>query len=123
VRVLERYAARWSIEVVNEDGKQLVGVGQARNRRREAVEHTVPFGLFCQTFATLWYATAGYDPADVADHRARSPWYTRKAEPSTADMLAKLRRTLLTARLLGADPGEPTPAEIHAIRLAWAAAA
>ncbi len=43
--IIERYAARWSIEVAIEDAKQTVGVGQARNRLRLAVERTVPFGL------------------------------------------------------------------------------
>jgi hypothetical protein len=32
-RVIERYAARWAIEVAIEDAKQLFGTGQARNRR------------------------------------------------------------------------------------------
>ena len=31
-RVIERYAARWAIEVAIEDAKQLLGTGQARNR-------------------------------------------------------------------------------------------
>lgn len=43
--IIERYAARWSIEVAIEDAKQLFGVGQARNRTAEAVRRTVPFGL------------------------------------------------------------------------------
>jgi hypothetical protein len=55
----------------------------------------------------------------VAGHRARAPWYTTKAEPSTADMIAKLRRVLIAAKYQPGHPTEPTPAEIHAIRLAW----
>jgi hypothetical protein len=119
VRAVEGYAARWSIEVSNRDGKQDVGVGQAHNRVKLAVERTVPFGLFCQTLVVLWYATAGHHPADAADHRERAPWYTGKAEPSTTDMLAKLRRVLIATRYRAEDHPEPTPAEIHAIRLAW----
>ena len=75
-RVLERYAARWSVEVAIEDAKQILGAGQARNRL-----------------------------------------------PSTADMIAKLRRILIAARYRPGHPGEPTPAEIHAVRLAWDGAA
>ena len=37
-------------------------------------------------------STAGHSPADVASHRTPAPWYTIKAQPSTADILAKLRR-------------------------------
>jgi hypothetical protein len=118
-QAVQRYAARWSIEVAIEDSKQIFGAGQARNRTARAVERTVPFQLACQALATAWYATAGHDPADVEYHRARSPWYTTKAQPSTADMLAKLRRVLIAARFRASHRDKPTPEEIHAIRLAW----
>jgi hypothetical protein len=118
-RAVEGYAGRWSEEVAIRDSKQIIGVGQAHNRTKGAVEHTVPFGLACQVLLGLWYATAGYDPADVAAHRERAPWYTGKAEPSTADMHAKLRRTLLATRFRSGQAPEPTPAELHAIQLAW----
>jgi hypothetical protein len=117
--VIERYAARWSIEVAIEDSKQIFGAGQARNRTARAVERAVPFQLACQAIAVTWYATAGHHPADVEDHRARAPWYTAKAQPSTADMAAKLRRVLITARFQASRPDQPTPEEISVIRLAW----
>jgi len=72
-----------------EDARQVFGAGQARNRTARAVCTTIPFTLTCQTLAIIWYATAGHDPADVAEHRARVPWYATKTEPSTADMAAK----------------------------------
>jgi hypothetical protein len=118
-QVIERYAARWSVEVAIEDAKQLFGAGQARNRTARAVRATVPFALTCQTLAMIWYATAGHDPADVDEHRARAPWYATKAEPSTADMTAKLRRVLIAAKYRPSRADQPTPAEISAIRLAW----
>ena len=121
--VIERYAARWSIEVAIEDAKQIFGAGQARNRLPAAVHRTVPFTLACQSLAMLWYATAGHHPGDADDHRARAPWYRTKAKPSTADMIAKLRRVLIAAKYRPAHTGEPTPAEIHVIRLAWEGAA
>ena len=117
--VIERYAARWSIEVAFEDARQVFGAGQARNRTARAVRATIPFTLACQTLAILWYATAGHDPADVDEHRARAPWYATKTEPSTAGMTAKLRRVLIAARFRLPHPDQPTPAEISAIRLAW----
>jgi hypothetical protein len=55
----------------------------------------------------------------VADHRARAPWYTSKAQPSTADMAGKLRRVIIAARFRASHPGQPTPEEINVIRLAW----
>jgi hypothetical protein len=118
-QIVERYAARWSVEVAIHEAKQLVGVGQARNRVATAVERTVPFGLACQTLAVCWYATAGHHPDDVTEHQARAPWYRTKTQPSTADMLAKLRRVLIAARFRCARPEPPTAAEIQAIRLAW----
>jgi DDE superfamily endonuclease len=118
-QVIHRYAARWSIEVAIEDSKQIFGAGQARNRTARAVERTVPFQLACQAIATAWYATAGHDPADAADHRARAPRYTTKAQPSTAGMLAKLRRVLTATRFRASHHDQPTPEEIRAIRLAW----
>ena len=121
--MIKRYAARWSIEVAIEDSRQVFGAGQARSRTARAVERTVPFQLACQAIATTWYATAGHDPADVADHRARAPWYTTKSQPSTADMLAKLRRVLIAAKYRPSHPDQPTPEEINVIRLAWEDAA
>jgi len=61
-QVVERYAARWSIEVAIEDAKQTTGVGQARNRVRPAVQRTVPFGLVMSTVAICWYATRRLPP-------------------------------------------------------------
>ena len=109
-------------EVAICDAKQELGVGQARNRVAQAVRRTVPFQLACQSIAMTWYATAGHDPADVADRRARVPWYKTKATPSTAGITAKLRRVLIAARFRAPHPDQPTPEEIRVIRLAWDAA-
>jgi hypothetical protein len=122
-QVIERYAARWSIEIAIEDAKQEFGAGQARNRTANAVRRTIPFQLACQAIAMTWYATAGHDPADIDARRARAPWYKTKTRPSTADMAGKLRRVLIAARFTPSRPDLPTPEEIHAIRLAWETAA
>jgi hypothetical protein len=84
---------------------------------------TIPFQLACQALAMTWYATAGHDPADIDGRRVRAPWYTSKARASTAEMTGKLRRVLIAARFKASRPDQPTPEEIHAIRLAWEAAA
>lgn len=98
VGIVERYAQRWSIEPANATGKQLLGVGQARNRVQRAVERTVPFGFLVQTLIIVWYATRGYHPDDLASRHAAEPWYDHKTEPAFEDMLAKLRRALIAAR-------------------------
>ncbi len=118
-QVIERYAARWSIEVAIEDAKQLGGVGQARNRVEQAVKRTVPFGLTVNTLAILWYATAGHHPGDVDAARALAPWYRQKARPSVLDMFAKVRRVIIAAQFRRVDSGPVTPQEISVIRLAW----
>jgi hypothetical protein len=122
-QVIERYAARWSIEIAIEDAKQIFGAGQARNRTAAAVERTVPFQIACQAAAVTWYATAGHDPADLHERRTLAPWYTSKAEPATADMAAKLRRVIIAARFRASRPDQPTPQEISILRLAWEDAA
>ena len=60
--VIERYAVRWSIEPSNANGKQQMGVGQARNRLPKAVARTVPFGMLVQTLVIVWYALYGLRP-------------------------------------------------------------
>jgi hypothetical protein len=122
-QAIERYASRWSIEVAIQDSKQLFGAGQARNRTARAVERTVPFEIACQAVAVTWYATADRATADLQERRRSSPWYTSKAESSTSDMTALLRRVLIAARFKAPRPDQPTREELHAIRLAWEDAA
>jgi hypothetical protein len=74
------------------------------------------------TLTVIWYALHGHHPDDVAEHRARAPWYLSKANPSTADMLAKLRRTIIAAQYQPGTARTPTPAQITRVQHAWAAA-
>jgi SRSO17 transposase len=120
--IVERYADRWPIEVAYEDAKHIFGVGDARNRTRKAVERTAPFQFLAMTLTVIWYALHGHHPDDVAEHRARAPWYLSKANPSTADMLAKLRRTIIAAQYQPGTARTPTPAQITRVQHAWAAA-
>ena len=92
--LVARYASRWGIEQAFADARQIIGVGEARNRTRRAVERTVPFGLIGFSVVTLWYALHGHAPDDVTSHRARARWYTTKTEPSYDDMAIKLRRVI-----------------------------
>jgi hypothetical protein len=120
--LVERFARRWSIEVAFEDAKQLIGVGDARNRTEQAVKRTAPFGLLCMSLTIVWYALYGHSPADVANHRARAPWYRTKTTPSTADMLAKLRRSIIAAQYSPPPLSDHNRQKINAIQQAWAAA-
>jgi hypothetical protein len=121
-RIVERYSERWPIEVCYEEAKHVFGVGHARNRAPEAVRRTVPFQFLCMTITIVWYAEAGHHPDVVSEHRARAPWYRSKANPSSADMLAKLRRVIIAAQYRPVRADTPTPAEITRVQHAWAAA-
>jgi hypothetical protein len=120
--LVARYAARWAIEVAFFDARQTLGVGQARNRTRRAVERTVPFGLICLSLVTIWYATAGHSPADTTERRSRARWYTTKTEPSFEDMTIKLRRVIIANRFRPSRPYQATPEETRTVLAAWAAA-
>lgn len=120
-QLIERYGDRWPIEVAFEEGKQLAGVGEARNRTCRAVERTVPFQFHCMTIAILWYALYGHHPADVDEHRARAPWYQAKANPSFADMLGKLRRQIVAAQYSPGRLRTPERRKNLEIQQAWEA--
>lgn len=122
-QIVARYADRWSIEVANATGKQLLGVGQARNRVPRAVERTAPFGFLFQVLVIVWYTVYGHHPEDL-DRRLRDePWYTVKTEPAFEDMLAKLRRTIIAARFTQGCAHQAEPEQIRDYRLACAVAA
>jgi hypothetical protein len=121
-QLIERYADRWPTEVGYEEGKELFGVGEARNRTERAVQRTVPFQFICMTLAIVWYALSGHHPDDVAEHRQRHPWYLTKTAPSFADMLAKLRRVTIASQFHPGQGRNPKPAEIAQVQQAWAAA-
>jgi hypothetical protein len=121
-QTIERYAWRWSIEVSFEQGKQLFGVGHARNRTPQAVKRTVPFQFLAMSLTIGWYALNGHHPNVVSEHRTRAPWYQTKTTPSFADMLAKLRRVILATQFHPVSSRAPTTQEINQVQQAWAAA-
>jgi hypothetical protein len=122
-RIVELYAKRWSIEVAFRDAKQLVGVGEAQNRTRLAVELTSPFAFLCLTVAIVWYALQGHAPTDIGERCRRSPWYRTKRQPSVEDMLVKLRRTLIAARLSASIDPQARDRKLADIAEAWEMAA
>jgi hypothetical protein len=121
--LVERYAARWSIEQAFTDARNVLGAGEARTRARRAVERTVPFALLVHTLVVLWYARHGHDQSDIDQRRAAEPWYTAKTGPAFEDMLTKLRRVMICARISGGSAAHPEPEQITAVLAAWHAAA
>ena len=121
--VVTRYAHRWPIETAIAASKQLLGVGQARNRLRRAVERTVPFQFCVYSLVVVWYALHGYHRDDLASRRDEQPWYTSKTDPAFEDMIAKLRRTLVASRITGVAAAQPDPHKYRDYELACAAAA
>ena len=117
-RILGLYALRWSIEVAFRDAKQHVGVGEAQNRTRPAVERTAPFAFLCLTLAVLWYSLAGGAEEDVARRRRLAPWDRSKRRPSVQDMLVALRRAIIAGRLsasMGAQGRDRKPGDLAEI--------
>ena len=121
--LIERYAARWSIEQAFHDIRNALGGGQARNRVRAAVERTVPFTMLVHTLIIIWYARHGHHGSDVARRREAQPWYTAKTEPAFEDMLTSLRRVMITARISAGSQVSPTPQQIQDVLAAWHAVA
>jgi DDE superfamily endonuclease len=121
--LVQRYAARWSIEQAFTDARNVLGAGEARTRTRRAVQRTVPFALLVHTLVITWYARHGHDQSGIAERRAAEPWYGTKTEPAFEDMLTKLRRVLICARISGGSPAHPEPQQITAVLAAWHAAA
>jgi hypothetical protein len=86
--ILSAYSCRWSIEVTHHDAKQYLGLEDPANRLPLAVERTAPMAMFLYSLTVLWYAEHGHAHVRFP----LRPWYTRKREPSFADMLTTLRR-------------------------------
>jgi hypothetical protein len=95
--ILAAYASRWSIEVTFENGKQLLGFDHPANRLPKAVQRTAPMAMVLVSLTTLWFHQQGHRHVRFP----KRPWYTKKKEPSFADMLTTLRRLSWTELLAG----------------------
>jgi len=56
-------------------------------------------------------------------HYITPSWYPAKAGPCFEDMLTKLRRVMICARISGGSAAHPEPEQITAVLAAWHAAA
>jgi hypothetical protein len=111
-QLISRYDSRWVIETCHQEAKAN-GVGDARNRVKNAVCRTVPFGFLCQSITIIWYQLHGNPEADIATRRKTAPWYRQKTTVSYHDMSTALRRALLHAQLTTQAPHTTTNPKIR----------
>ena len=90
-QIIERYGARWSIEVTNRETKQLLGAADPQCRSENSVMRAPMFAYWSYSFVVLWfvrqYSTAKNLVADPA------PWYRKKKFITFSDMIAAARRS------------------------------
>jgi len=87
-QILGSYSARWAIEVTFENCKQFLGLEEPANRKPLAVERTAPMALVLYSVIVTWFHRVGHNWVHYPDR----PWYSKKKEPSFADMLTTLRQ-------------------------------
>ncbi|HBZ54739.1 MAG TPA: hypothetical protein DEO88_04965 [Syntrophobacteraceae bacterium] len=95
--IIERYAARWSIEVTNRETKHLLGAADPQCRREDSVIRAPMFAYWAYSFVILWFVEQFHTAKDlVADP---PPWYRRKINYTFSDMLAAARRSHFSSRI------------------------
>lgn len=97
--VLSHYSARWSVEVMHQNAKQMMGLEDPANRTPKAVERTAPLGLALYGLTLIWFDREGHRSLSFPDR----PWYPGKEEPSYADILGALRRESWRGQFAGVD--------------------
>ena len=106
--ILSHDAARWSVEVMHFNAKQMMGLEDPSNRTERAVQRTAPLGLALYGLTLVWFDREGHRSLSYPVRR----WYPGKEEPSYADILAALRRASLRGQFAGVDweqGGQETP--------------
>ncbi len=100
-QALSAYACRWAIEVTFENSKQFLGLEDPANRLPLAVRRTAPMALLLYSLIVVWFHRLGHAWVRFPDR----PWYTKKAEPSFADLLSTLRRVSWEEKFQQVRPG------------------
>lgn len=95
--IIERFAARWSIEEAIQQGKQTGGMEKVQGWCPRTVLRQAPMAMIVATLVTAWYVQHGVR-ARWAQPRG-SDWTPSKDHPSYLDMLATLRKVLWTDRI------------------------
>ena len=97
--ILSHYAARWSVEVMHQNAKQMMGLEDPANRTPKAVARTAPVALALYGLTLIWFNGNGHRSLLFPDR----PWYPGKEEPSYADILGALRRESWRGQFAGVD--------------------
>jgi hypothetical protein len=95
--IIERFAARWSIEESIHDAKQQGGFEQVQGWCPRTVLRQAPLALIVQTLVKAWYVRYGARARSAHPHGTE--WMPPKDHPSYLDMLATLRNALWSDRL------------------------
>jgi hypothetical protein len=86
--MITSYCRRWSIEVVFEESKQLLGLSDPQVRCEKSVERSHPFAWLVMSLTILWYAEHGQSCPQVERNR---PWYRTEPSVTFSSMLGVLR--------------------------------
>jgi hypothetical protein len=95
-QIVERYSARWAIEVTNREVKQCLRSEDPQSWKYHGPERAAHLSLWLYSAIWTWYVTT-FGTEQTWTVR---PWYHKKATPSFLDALAALRRTLWAERII-----------------------
>jgi len=95
--IIQRYGARWSIEVTNRETKQLLGAAEPQCRKEQSVIRTPMFAYWSYSFVVLWFVRQFSAVKDLVAQPA--PWYRQKKDFTFSDMLAAARRSHFQLRI------------------------
>jgi len=109
--LIARYASRWGIEPVFFGARRILGVGEARNRLRNAVQRTVPFGLITYSLVILWYTRSGASASRVRAAKAASSRSWNSSGLSLPSATAARSCSVTRSRSASDARGAGTPAD------------
>jgi hypothetical protein len=89
--IIQRYAARFSIELTNRETKQFLGTDEPQCRKENAVMRAPMFAYRAYSFVVLWFVNQFSTAKSLIPDLA--PWYRTKKNFTFSDMLATARRT------------------------------
>jgi hypothetical protein len=89
--IIERYAARFSIELTNRETKQLLGAAEPQGRTERSVIRAPMLAYWSYSFVVMWFVRQFSNAKTlVADPPS---WYRKKNTFTFSDMLAAARRS------------------------------
>lgn len=112
--IVERYTARWQIEVCFRDMKQHLGFGACPVRSRNAVQRVTPFSAYVYSLVVMWGNTALRRPGRAP--RIHRPWYRDKVGLNFADLIYVARQELLDPTALTELAKNPNRSPNTAVR-------